>query len=150
MIDTENSDKQDYSADSFIIRLRHTYSIIDKLANEMVRNKGKIYNYGLMHALCRQLTQYDEPHRIYIIEYLDSHIDLFGDDQITNMICVGFVESIQDDQQLEKLIHGTSVQKNRKIVCQFFITHYIPTSYDIPMELLRLYTGKQTMPGMPN
>jgi hypothetical protein len=131
---------------TFVAQLRAKFDFVEMLASKMLSREGEIFNYGLMADICEFLLSSDVTLRCQLIELLDSKIDLFNADPISNLIIRGFVDAIDDDLQLSQLLAGMDATKNRKIVLQFFINRYIPTNYEVPLKFLRLYLGIEMYP----
>ncbi|VTS07734.1 hypothetical protein [Tuwongella immobilis] len=98
----------------FVNELRNLHSSLAEIIDRRVSEDGSFYCYSIMHGIYEFLLT-NPPNRADIARFLAGKLDPYHDDEISNLIAIGFVESIESESQLNQILHncGESVDSIR-------------------------------------
>ena len=126
---------------AFIELMINKFPNLSKVAESTIEQEGDLFSYGFMHNLYLYCIR-NNIDRCNIITHLEYNIDIFDDNDISNLITIGFIHSIVDVNSLNLIIKDC--ENTRKILCKYFIFQYLSSDYMNAIKLLRLYTGRDT------
>jgi hypothetical protein len=96
----------------FVKGIVSTFPDLGPILNEHVADYDEILPHVFMADVLRYVLA-SGPHRQQIVEYLDRNFRGNGD-EVENVIAVSFVESIEDEHQLEQALGGAEAKALRE------------------------------------
>jgi len=91
------------SQQDFIRRIRDKFPAIRAVIDRVIEADGKMYCYHILSRVYDHIKVAPSDH-VELIQFLAENLDLSQDDEVSNLIAIGFVEQIESIAELESLL----------------------------------------------